>query len=145
MKIKKFLRRFVPASRTYIDTKFRDLERTLKQELNKQYKQENQFLISQLNEYTDKLQKSNTEIATETTTSLRKHIETQQHVSVENLRKYILSEQNRTINCVRGHINLELSRRDKWAISAAENKRIAAGRPIWVIKCPAPEGKAKVT
>lgn len=156
MKIKKFLRRFVPASRTYIDTKFRDLERTLKQELNKQYKQENQFLISQLNEYTDKLQKSNTEIATETTTSLiklendhftslKKHIETQQHVSVENLRKYILSEQNRTINCVRGHINLELSRRDKWAISAAENKRIAAGRPIWVIKCPAPEGKDKVT
>ena len=27
---------------------------------------------------------------------------------------------------------------------SAENKRSAGGRPIWVIKCPAPEGKDKV-
>lgn len=70
MNIKKFLRRFVPASRTYIGTKFRDLERTLKQESNKQYEQENQFLISQLNEYTDKLQKSNKETVASLTQTL---------------------------------------------------------------------------
>ncbi len=38
----------------------------------------------------------------------------------------------------------ELKRRDEWKLREAEFKFLAKGRPIWVIKCPAPEGPRKV-
>ena len=41
------------------------------------------------------------------------------------------------------YIEQEFIRRDNWAKMAAENRRVADGRPIWVIKCPATEGEAK--
>lgn len=41
-------------------------------------------------------------------------------------------------------INQELQRRDNWAIRAAEVKRLANNRPIWVIKCPAPDDNSKI-
>lgn len=39
------------------------------------------------------------------------------------------------------HVDKELRRRDDWGKRAAENRRMADGRSIWVIKCPAPEEK----
>lgn len=41
------------------------------------------------------------------------------------------------------YIEQEFTRRDNWAKMAAENRRVADGRPVWVIKCPATEGEAK--
>ena len=41
------------------------------------------------------------------------------------------------------YIEQELVRRDNWAKMASETKRVADGRPVWVIKCPATEGEAK--
>lgn len=41
------------------------------------------------------------------------------------------------------YIEQELCRRDEWGKKAAEIKRMAEGRPVWVIKCPAMEGDAK--
>lgn len=41
------------------------------------------------------------------------------------------------------YIEQEFTRRDNWAKMEAENRRVADGRPVWVIKCPATEGEAK--
>lgn len=45
---------------------------------------------------------------------------------------------------VKQSINQEFIRRDDWKARAAEAEYLAKGRPIWVIKCPAPEGEMKV-
>ena len=41
------------------------------------------------------------------------------------------------------YIEQELVRRDNWVKMASETKRVADGRQVWVIKCPATEGEAK--
>ena len=41
------------------------------------------------------------------------------------------------------YIEQEFVRRENWAKMPAEIKRVADGRKIWVIKCPATEGEAK--
>ena len=38
----------------------------------------------------------------------------------------------------------ELKRRDEWKLREAEFRFLAKGRPVWVIKCPAPESPRKV-
>ena len=75
MKIKKFLRRFIPAGRTYIDKKFQDEQKLIKKQ-------------------------------------------------IADLQEQMLKE---------------FSRRDEWEKRPAEIKREAGDRPVWVIKCPAPE------
>ena len=47
------------------------------------------------------------------------------------------------IRSLREYIEQEFVRRDSWGKMAAEIKRTAEGRQIWVIKCPATEGAAK--
>ena len=42
---------------------------------------------------------------------------------------------------LKDHVDKELRRRDDWGKRAAENRRMADGKSIWVIKCPAPEEK----
>ena len=96
-KLKRFLRKIVPAGRTYIDKKFKDQEKYIKKQLKEQEK-----LI--------KLQQKNMQ-------EMQK-----------NLKEYI--EQ-------------EFVRRENWAKIPAEIKRVADGRKVWVIKCPATEGEAK--
>ena len=96
-KLKRFLRKIVPAGRTYIDKKFKDQEKYIKKQLKEQEK-----LI--------KLQQKNMQ-------EMQK-----------NLKEYI--EQ-------------EFVRRENWAKMPAEVKRVADGRKVWVIKCPATEGEAK--
>lgn len=56
-----------------------------------------------------------------------------------------LDKQQKEIRQLRSYIDQELSRRDRWPMLASEAARQAKGRPVWVIKCPAPEGKGKVT
>lgn len=56
-----------------------------------------------------------------------------------------LDKQAREIRQLKTYIDQELSRRDRWPMAASETARLAGGRPVWVIKCPAPEGEGKVT
>ena len=51
--------------------------------------------------------------------------------------------QAKAIENIRQQIDREWKRRDGWGKVAAETKRLAAGRPVWVIKCPAPEDESK--
>lgn len=48
------------------------------------------------------------------------------------------------ITDIKNYMNQEMGRRDLWPIRSAEIKRFSEGRPIWIIKCPAPEGEAKI-
>lgn len=91
--LKQKLRSILPVSRTYMDSKLRELE--------KENKRQGKIL--------QELQK-NTQ-------------------SLMDLRQYI---------------DQEFERRDDWGKRAAEIARIAGDRPVWVIKCPAPDGEKKV-
>lgn len=48
--------------------------------------------------------------------------------------------QTAAIGGLKQYVNRELQRRDDWGKRASEIRRTAKERPIWVIKCPAPEG-----
>lgn len=52
--------------------------------------------------------------------------------------------QAKAIDDLKKYVEQELRRRDDWGKRAAENRRNAQGKPIWVIKCPAPEAPRKV-
>lgn len=127
MKLKKYLRRFIPASRTYVDTKFNNLEKDLIQQSNS----EKELIISQTKELEEKLKVLFTEPGN------NYHATTQKYI--DSLKRHISFEHNKSQINVQNYINQELKRRDDWMLRASENKRIAAGRPIWIIKCPAPE------
>ena len=51
--------------------------------------------------------------------------------------------QAKAIENIRQQIDREWKRRDDWGKVAAETKRLAAGRQVWVIKCPAPEDASR--
>ncbi|EET60575.1 hypothetical protein BRYFOR_07393 [Marvinbryantia formatexigens DSM 14469] len=50
----------------------------------------------------------------------------------------------KAIQEIKTHVNRELYRRDDWGARAEETAVKAAGRPIWVIKCPAPDNASKI-
>lgn len=52
--------------------------------------------------------------------------------------------QKKAIEELKKYVEQELQRRDEWGKRAAEFVRTAEGSPVWVIKCPAPEGPDKV-
>ena len=135
MKIKKYLRRFVPVSRTYVDAKIKDLESTYTNQIEKQ-----SALFNQLTNY----QSASFDEIIQQLSSLETHITKQQQNNIQNLLHHITTEHNRIASTINDHLDWELKRRDRWKTMSAENKRSAGGRPIWVIKCPAPEGKDKV-
>lgn len=57
----------------------------------------------------------------------------------------ILTElQKKTAQELKDYIANEFSRREDWAKRAVQIQQDAKDRPIWVIKCPAPEGEKKV-
>ena len=135
MNIKKYLRRFLPVSKTYIDTKLKTLENNYINQINQQNILLNQLIDCQNSSFN----KTKQQIA-----SLETHITEQEQNTIRNIQRHITSDNNRIASNVNNHIDWELKRRDRWKIMEAENKRSASGRPIWVIKCPAPEGKDKV-
>lgn len=55
-----------------------------------------------------------------------------------------IQKQTIAIEDLKQYIDRELQRRDDWGKRAAEMKKKAGDRPLWVIKCPAPEGPEKV-
>lgn len=52
--------------------------------------------------------------------------------------------QIKAIESVKQYVDQELKRRDDWGKRAAETARMADGRQVWVIKCPAPEDYIKI-
>lgn len=63
--------------------------------------------------------------------------------TLEELKKSGKS-QEKALKDIREQIDKEFKRRDDWEKREAETKRLAAGRQVWVIKCPAPENESKV-
>lgn len=120
--IKKALRRFVPTSRTYADKKFKDLTGTMK----KQFQEQNKVLETQRGI----LEKQ------------RKELENQRKL-LDELRRND-KEQLKAIANLKQFIDQELKRRDGWGGRATEVSRLAKGKPVWVIKCPAPEDDSKI-
>lgn len=53
-------------------------------------------------------------------------------------------ERKRTAAELERHLDEELARRDDWEKRAAQARREAAGRPVWVIKCPAPGDESRM-
>lgn len=69
-----------------------------------------------------------------------------QHQETEKLLKEIERREIRNakaIKSIRKTVKAEFRRRDIWALKAEEVKRLAAGKKIWVIKCPAPDSDNK--
>lgn len=51
--------------------------------------------------------------------------------------------QAKAIEEIKKQVDREFRRRDEWEKMAAETRRTAAGKQVWVIKCPAPEDESK--
>ena len=56
----------------------------------------------------------------------------------------LLQENSQALQNLQEQINREFQRRDDWKKRPAENRKLAKNRPIWVIKCPAPDSEKKV-
>lgn len=56
----------------------------------------------------------------------------------------LLQENSQALKNLQEQINQEFQRRDDWKKRPAENCKLAKNRPIWVIKCPAPDSEKKV-
>ena len=56
----------------------------------------------------------------------------------------LLQENSQALKNLQEQINQEFQRRDDWKKRPAENRKLAKDRPIWVIKCPAPDSDKKV-
>ena len=56
----------------------------------------------------------------------------------------LLQENSQALKNLQEQINQEFQRRDDWKKRPAENRKLAKDRPIWVIKCPAPDSEKKV-
>lgn len=134
MKIKETLRRILPASRTYMDDKLQTMEQHITGKLEKQEKQWEKRWETQ-KKLMDAQKKTLQEI---------KAKDSEQQKALENLKRYIDFQQQKAVDNIQKYIEQELRRRDDWQVRAAENERTAGGKPVWVIKCPAPEGEARV-
>ena len=148
--IKKVLRRFVPAGRTYIDKKMKDTEKNVAARLEKQKNlldSQNKILKGLKN--TLFTQNEMLRDQNELLQSQKKMLEEQIHLFADQKRMLQFlqkkdEEQLRAISGVKKYIDQELQRRDSWGLRAAQTERLAHGRPVWVIKCPAPEDETKV-
>ncbi|HJB15500.1 MAG TPA: glycosyltransferase [Candidatus Blautia excrementipullorum] len=123
--IKNKLKRIIPGSRDYLDKKLKTVENRLKDLSNKWKSCDNKlktldnrsYELEQINRRQEKLLQEILQISKS------------QAKAIEELKQYI---------------GREFQRRDNWGKRAEEISRSADGRPIWVIKCPAPEGPERI-
>ena len=73
----------------------------------------------------------------------RVYIDNKMKDQQKNFDRQMKKEMKAQIDDLKAYIENELNRRDEWAKIPAELRRTANGRQVWVIKCPATEGKAK--
>ena len=117
--VKNKLRKFIPVGRTYLDNKLNALNNRFK-DLNNRFKELDKDV---------------------------KRADKRQGKLLEDLRQEMRQssrEQLKAIEELKQYIDQELRRRDDWGKRASEIARNAGDRHIWVLKCPAPEGPAKV-
>jgi len=176
--MKRFLRRFVPVSRTYTDKKFDDLNEAFM----KQLKQQQEMLREQkkmLNELkrNDQLQKiildemsRNDQAQKSILDEMSRNDQTRKSILDElchndqeqkkilfelgkndQAQKRMLEElrrngqtQKKQSDELKQYVRQEFERRDEWPVRTVQNRRTAAGRSVWVIKCPAPDTAYKV-
>lgn len=79
------------------------------------------------------------------TRHLERKIDGQYQETEAQLKKIDLKEyrNGQAIKAIHETVKEEFRRRDIWALRAAEVKRLAGGKKIWVIKCPAPDSDYK--
>ena len=73
----------------------------------------------------------------------------------QTIRKYVPADRGyvdrtaeklqKQIKALQTHFDAELQRRDRWMTRRYEVRQQAEGRPVWVIKCPAPDAERKAT
>lgn len=131
--VKKKLRKIIPADRVYLDKKFKEKDMQDKK-IREQQEKDFQEIDKKIQELDRKLQlldnslKASGKSQDKLFKEVQKNREAGEKAS-EELRQYV--EQ-------------EFRRRDDWGKRAAEIRHLAGERPVWVIKCPAPEGPKKV-
>lgn len=76
---------------------------------------------------------------------LEKKVDRQQKKTGKQLKEIDLKvyRNGKAIEAMRTAVKEEFRRRDIWALRDAEVQRLAAGKKIWVIKCPAPDSEYK--
>lgn len=123
--IKNRLRRILPGSMSYLDKKFKTLDSKFK-DLNTKIKGcDNKLKV--LDDRSRELDQMN-----------RRQEKLLQEIRQAN------QAQAKAIEDLKRYVDQELQRRDDWGKRAEEIRRTAGDRPVWVIKCPAPEGAEKI-
>lgn len=138
-KLKFFFRKILPVGRTYIDKKFKDQKKDISNEIEKQLEYEiEKYQAEQLNSMEHRILK-------EMENYVAKQTEYQENRNENRyqLQKKRMMEMQNQIRQLHEYTEQEFNRRDNWGKAVAETERLAAGRQVWVIKCPATEGKAK--
>lgn len=121
----------IPVGRGYLDRKIKDQETEIQKLFERQSALENELLREIKDRFPQLEKKIKNNILDES-----KKIISNQDKNMKELGKSLVS--------VKQHVSKELTRRDEWAKCEAETLRKAEGRPVWVIKCPAPDAPIKV-
>lgn len=62
----------------------------------------------------------------------------------EQITRQITAQTAKQTEQLLGFMRRELSRRDEWQSRGVQDRRDAGSRPLWIIKCPAPEDESRV-
>lgn len=140
-KMKRFLRRIVPGSRTYMDKKMKDQ----RADLSRMMDQKLAVLDQKLEKGQEEILKTVRELLKEQERIMNR----QQHFFDQERRMFNeLGKNDRELlkngNQLKQYIGQEFTRRDEWGKVEAQIRREAKNRQVWVIKCPAPENETKV-
>lgn len=65
-------------------------------------------------------------------------------ISVRKEQLLQTKQTQKEITAIKTFVDQEFKRRDNWKGRTAETKRMSKGRPVWVIKCPAPDDASKI-
>ena len=117
--VKGIIRRFLPASRVYIDNRMKKMDSRIEKEL-QLLKEEKQILKEQKQMLAD--QKKTIDFHLLLSRELQKN-GNDVLKAVDDIKKYV---------------DQEFRRRDEWQLRETENRLIAGESSIWIIKCPAP-------
>ena len=148
-KIKAFFRKIVPVGRTYIDKKFKDQKKEISNEINRQETILEKEYVRELNNLEHKYVRELNNLEHKILEEMENYVTRQTaHLDERDENRYQLQrkrmmEMQEQIKKLHEYTEQEFIRRDNWGKIAAEIERFAAGRQVWVIKCPATEGKAK--
>lgn len=169
--LKKFLRKIIPVSRSYLDRKIDSSAKKLSQleenNIQSAQKQTEKNLTGKLNHIAEQNRdlmasvSKQDDILQTHCDMLQKQMDNkfeQQHKMLEQQKK-MLEQQKKMLDAdwdylrvirweefkkLQEHLDQELARRDDWGPRAEQFRMEAGERPWWIIKCPSPEDDSKV-